>query len=108
MQGKRVWWAMVSGWIALFVGSPALAIMSVPMGWYLEANAGATRLSNKSYPGSASSSGIGGNANIGYKFMPYLAVEAGYSQYHDTTIKNPQGVTAATDKRYSYDLAIRG
>ena len=72
MQGNKYLLATVSGLAALVMSTSAFAIMSAPDGWYLEANAGSTNLSNKSYPGNSSSSGIGGNANLGYKFMPYF------------------------------------
>lgn len=106
-KGLRV--KALVGLTALGIAMPAFAIMSVPYGWYLEANAGSSRLSNVSYPGNASSSGIGGNANLGYKFMPYFAMEIGYTQYHNTTITDPtSGNKAANVKHYSYDLAGRG
>ena len=83
--------------------------MSAPYGWYLEGNIGSTYLSNKSYPGNASTSGVGGNANLGYKFMPYFALELGYSRYANTSITNPTTDTkAGWDKHYSYDIAGRG
>jgi hypothetical protein len=86
--------------------------MSIPYGWYVEANAGSSHLSNKSYgSGSASSSGWGGNANLGYKFMPFLGLEIGYSQYAKTTIQTPSGPDqqkAAQDNHYSYGIWARG
>lgn len=88
---------------------PTFAVMSVPCGWYIEANAGATKISDISYPGSASTDGVGGNVNIGYKFMPYAAAEIGYTRYANTSIKDPSTDTrAASDKHYSYDIAARG
>jgi len=108
MQGKRILLAAMSGFAALSFATSAFAIMSAPYGWYVEANAGSAKLSNKSYPGSSSSSGIGGNVNLGYKFMPYMAAEIGYSQYPNTSIKDPAGTKAGTDKHYSYDIAAKG
>jgi opacity protein-like surface antigen len=108
MQGKRLLLAILSGVAALSTATPALAIMSAPMGWYLEGNGGTTKLSNKSYNGSASSSGIGVNANLGYKFMPYFATEIGYTRYADTSIKDSNSTRAGNDKHYSYDLSFRG
>lgn len=107
MHGKKRL-AVIAGLSALTITTSVWAVTSVPNGFYLEANAGSTHLSNKSYPGSSSSSGIGGNGNIGYKFMPYFAVELGYSQYANTTVKNSAGTTAGTDKHYSYDIAAKG
>lgn len=108
MQGNRILIAAVSGLAALTIASPALAIMSVPNGWYLEANVGSTNLSNKSFNASTSSSGIGGNGNLGYKFMPYVAAEMGYTKYANTALKNSFGNNIGTVTFYSYDLALRG
>ena len=112
MQGKTLL-KLLSGLTALSIATPALAIMSVPYGWYLEGNLGSTHTSNTNYPGSTSTSGIGGNANLGYKFMPYVAAEMGFTQYSNSTIKGNGGsiysnTKAAHIKNYSYDLAIRG
>lgn len=108
MQDKRFLLALIGGFAALSITGLAHAVVSVPYGWYVEANAGSTTLSNKSYPGSSSSSGIGGNLNVGYKFMPYFATEIGYTQYANTSIKTTGGTQAGTDKHYSYDIAAKG
>lgn len=110
MQGKKLL-RLLSGLAALSIATPALAIMSIPYGWYLEGNLGSTHTSNTNYPGSISTSGIGGNANLGYKFMPYVAAEMGFTQYSNSTIKGNgifSNTKAAHIKNYSYDLAIRG
>lgn len=106
MGKKRV--AILSGLAAACITSQAIAMMSVPIGWYIEANVGSATLSDANFPGKSSSSGIGGNADIGYKFMPYLAGEIGYSQYPNTLVRNFSGQKAGTVKYYSYDLAARG
>ena len=108
MRVTRLLVSTLIGLAGLCITSSALAAMSIPYGWYLEANLGSTHLTGKSYPGSASASGIGGNANIGYKFFPYLAAEVGYTQYANTSINVANGTKAATDKHYSYDIAMRG
>jgi opacity protein-like surface antigen len=108
MQGKRILLAAISGLSALTLTTSAFAILSVPNGWYLEANGGSTSSSNTSYPGNSSSSGLGGNANLGYKFMPFFAMELGYTLYSGTTIKDAAGSKAATVKVYSYDIAAKG
>jgi hypothetical protein len=108
MQGNKWLLAVVSGVAAISLTSPAMALMmSAPDGWYIEANAGSAHLSNDDYPGSTTSSGIGYNGNLGYKFMPYAGVEGGYSTYPDTKIKDEAGSRAATVRHYSYDLAIK-
>jgi len=108
MWGKKLRVAILSGFTATFIATPALAVMSVPNGWYIEGNAGSSHISNTDYPGSSSSSGIGGNGNIGYKFMPYAAAELGYTRYAGTSIKGSEGTKAANVKHFSYDLAARG
>ena len=107
MQGKKLL-LTAAGLSILFLASPVMAIMSAPYGWYLEGNAGSSHLSKVSYPGSTSSSGIGGNANIGYKFMPFFGMEAGYTQYANSSIDDSSGTKAASIKHYTYDLAARG
>jgi opacity protein-like surface antigen len=107
-KGKCLLFNTLAVFFACAAAMPVYAIMSVPSGWYLEGNFGSTNLNNKSYPGSANTSGIGGNANLGYKLMPFLAGEIGYTRYANTTIKGTAGNTAGTDIHYSYDLAARG
>jgi hypothetical protein len=85
-----------------------MANASIPDGWYLEGLIGSTHLSNKSYPGSSSSSGVGGNLNLGYKFMPFFATEIGYTQYANTTVQDQFGTKAATDKHSTYDITAKG
>jgi hypothetical protein len=109
MQGKQLLLAVTTGMAVLCVAGSALAgNMSLPYGWYIEGNVGSTHLADKNYPGSASSSGVGGNANVGYKFMPYFAAEVGYSLYANTSIKDQTDTTAGSDKHYSYDIAGKG
>lgn len=110
MQGKRLLLAAISGLGAFAVTTLASAgTMSVPNGLYIEANAGSSHLSNKSYGGgSASRSGLGGNANLGYKFNPFAAVEVGYTQYSNTNVSLSNGSKAGVDKFYSYDVAAKG
>lgn len=105
---KRKILSAVCGLAAIAAAAPALAVMSVPFGWYLEGNVGSSHLSNVSYSGSSSSSGIGGSGFLGYKFMPYLAMEAGYTQYANSSIKDNTDTKAASVKHYSYGLAGRG
>src|SRR5688572_22266264 len=107
MHGKKLLPALIGG-LSLLMAMPAFAVMSLPNGWYLEANAGSTSLSDVNYPGSVSSSGMGYNANIGYKFMPYVGVDFGYTYYANSTIKNNVGTKAAIVKHYAWDLALKG
>ena len=108
MQDKRLLLAAISGLLTLSISAPSFAIMSVPNGWYLEGNIGVSHVSNKSYPGKVSKSGLGGNINLGYKLIPYFGLEAGYSKYADTTIKDGNGTKAASDRHYAVDVAGKG
>lgn len=108
MQGKRILRGIICGLTLFGIAAPASAIMSLPYGWYLEANVGSSNMSGGSYPGSVSSSGIGYNANLGYKFMPYIGAEFGYTGYANVTVKNSAGTKAGIGKVYAYDLAAKG
>lgn len=109
MLEKRFLLRTLVGLTALIAASSVFARdMSIPYGWYVEGNLGSTYLSKKSYPGESSESGMGANANAGYKFIPYLAAEVGYTQYAYTTVNTNAGVRAAKDKHTSYDLALKG
>src|SRR5690349_1387632 len=106
MRGKQ----LLGGLLAFFaVTQVSASQMSVPYGWYVEGNGGYSTLTGASYPGKVNSSGFGGNANLGYKFMPYVGVEIGYSLYAGTSIQMPgPGTMVAKAKHYSYDIAARG
>lgn len=108
MFGKRILLSAISGITAFTLSASAFAVSSAPYGWYLEANGGSTSITNKSYPGSSSESGIGGSAALGYKFMPYVAGEMGYTRYANTSITAANQTKAAYDRHYSYDVAVRG
>ncbi len=84
----------------------AMGVASIPMGWYLEGNLGASRISSVSYAPNTtiSSSGLAWNINGGYKFMPYFAAEIGYTSYANATI-NFNGTKVGKDQAQSYDLA---
>lgn len=108
MQAKKLV-AVMCGIAAALITTQASAIMSVPIGWYLEINAGSTHLSNSPFTnGRVSSSGLGGNIDVGYKFMPYFATEIGYTKYASTTVKNDNDQKAADVRYYSYDIAAKG
>jgi OOP family OmpA-OmpF porin len=110
MQGKRILLTLISGIAAISMGTSASAFeMSVPNGWYIEGNVGSAHLSNSNFSGfSTSSSGLGGNVNLGYKFMPYVAAEIGYTQYSNTKVSDSNGTRIGSIKHYSYDIAGKG
>lgn len=87
----------------------AQAVMSIPAGWYLEGNIGMSKATNKSYPGvsSTQNTGKGWSANVGYKFMPYFGLEAGYARYAPTRLNSPTE-TVARDSHTSIDVAAKG
>ena len=107
MQGKKILVMTLSGFAASFFVMKAFAEVAIPYGWYLEGNAGESGLTKKSYPGTSKSSGLGTNLDIGYKFLPYMSGEIGYTEYASTTIKN--GATkAAVDQHYAFDIVGKG
>ena|SRR3990167_3023217 len=108
MRGVKVLLLLSGGVLISTFGAQSLASTPLPYGWYVEGNAGASYLSKKSYPGSASTSKFGGNFNFGYKFMPNFTAEVGYSRYGSTNIKDSAGTNAATDQHYALDLAGKG
>lgn len=110
MLSYRIKPFVTAGILSLFAASPIFAFVSTPFGWYLEANVGATKITDDDIAGtgSASASGLGGSAAVGYKFMPYFAGEAGFTRYTNTDIEAASGTGAATVKRYSYYLAAKG
>lgn len=93
--------------LALSDSAYPFACLSAPYGWYLEANVGSTKINGENQSGSVSTSGIGGSANFGYKFMPYFAMELGYTYYSNSSVKDQTGTKAASIKNYTYDLASK-
>jgi OmpA-OmpF porin, OOP family len=84
----------------------AQAAIPIPTGWYLEGNIGEPSVNGVTYATNTSqtTSGIAWNANIGYKFMPFFALEGGYTDYA-TTRSEFSNTTVAKTTSQSYDLA---
>jgi OmpA-OmpF porin, OOP family len=101
---------IITSCIIFSLSSSLWAICSLPKGFYLEYNWGATRSMGKSYPGVSTidNSGTGWNGTAGYKIMPYIAVEGGYTRYADARLENSEGTTAARDHHYAVDVAAKG
>lgn len=101
--------SMYSGCTGPYCGTPPYECLSAPYGWYLEIFGGSSKVSGQDFDFSdhTSSSGIGGGANIGYKFMPFFALEIGYTRYANTNIEIAD-VKVATVQNYSYDIAAKG
>lgn len=97
--------------IAMSAGTSALAITTYPCGFYAEGNIGYPVQSDTSYGNKNTSASLktnpAWNVNLGYKFMPYLAAEAGYTKFPNTRVF-VSGVNAAQDKHYGVDLAGKG
>lgn len=105
---KRILWTAVTI-ASLGIMNSALAAVQLPMGWYLEGNVGASRLSNVNLGNvSQNSSSVAYGVNAGYKFMPFFATEGGGIKYANITAKNNAGVNVASDKIYSINLAGKG
>ena len=101
---------LASGTACLALTSvPAFAVMPITSGWYFEANGGTSRQQDTSNNGRLSSNmtGLGGSGNIGYKFMPYVGVEAGYTQYSLERLEL-NNVTVLKNRPYDYHAAVKG
>jgi hypothetical protein len=96
--------------LASSIATSALAALPLPYGWYLEGNLGVSKQSNRNYGAGTSykNQGMAGSVVGGFKFMPYFGVEAAYTRYADTNIKDSAGNTVAKDRLYSYDIAGKG
>jgi len=81
------------------------AAVPLPLGWYAEGNVGEPNISNITYATNSSNSttGIGWNLSAGYKFMPFFALEGGYTTYATTNAKF-NGTTVAKGTSQSFDL----
>lgn len=91
------------------VTSVFAAPASLPYGWYGEINGGASKAFGKNYIGSTvRETGFAWNLDGGYKFVPFFAVEGGYTRYADAVIRNSQNNITARDRHYSYDIASKG
>lgn len=107
MQGVKSLLAAMSGVAALSMTTSVFALeMSQPDGWYAEGNVGVSHLSNG--PTGTRNENLGAyNINIGYKIVPYAAVEGGYTKYKNTKIVfNSENI--ADVSHYSYFIAAKG
>lgn len=93
----------------LSVMTCAIADPSLPAGWYLEGNIGQSKATGKIYPGVSviKNTGKGWGVNVGYKFMPYVGLEAGFIRYAATRLNSPVQ-TVARDSHTAYDIAAKG
>lgn len=110
MKGIKVLALTAISLAAISSSTSSLAAISIPYGWYGEGNLGTSRSQNVNYGTgtSVNSAGFGWNADVGYKFMPYFALEVGYTSYAQSTVKLPSGATGLNVSHHSYDLAGKG
>lgn len=96
MKAIKIWVMIsVSG---ILIAEGAHASFPPPKGWYVEGSVGNTSQTNTSYGAGTSTTtknaGFGLNANVGYKFFPYFALEAGYTRYSRIDIEFNNTVVA--------------
>ena len=111
MLNKKILGLLLIGCSIVAYTTPSFAMMSIPYGWYVEANAGSAHVSHQDNVNGVnkSSSGLGGGVNAGYKFIPFLGIEVGYTQYPIVAWKQSSTSTKfGNDKYYSYDLVAKG
>ena len=84
----------------------AIAVASLPAGFYVEGNMGQSKSMGKAYPSVSliKNTGKAGSINAGYKFLPYFGLEAGFTRYAATRLNSPVQ-TVARDSHTSIDVA---
>lgn len=98
------------GPISFVMTTIALAALPYPRGWYIDGNVGESNVNNTSFGAGTSTttknSGFGLNVNGGYKFLPYFALEVGYTRFStfDITFNN---ATIAKEEPYDYDITTK-
>ncbi len=92
--------------LCLLCFQSARAAFPPPQGWYIEGNTGLSTVNSKSYDApNVRRSGVGFNANLGYKLTTFFSGEIGYTHYFPTRIYN--GPKLGQDNHYSYDAAVK-
>src|SRR5690242_10548813 len=110
VKGFKVLLLVAASAVSIYATSSVMAAIAIPNAWYIEGNAGTSRISNTNYGSSGlsnSNNGFGWNINGGYKFMPYFAAELGYTNYAKTKVKF-NGAGIANNTHFSYYLAGKG
>lgn len=96
--------------VLLVMSVNAWANFPPPKGWYVEGNIGTTNQNNINYgfgtKTSTSNAGLGFNANVGYKFFPYFALEGGYTKYSRIEIMF-DNTTVAKDDPSTWDITTK-
>lgn len=105
---KSMQLASLLGTAALLLLPPAFAVTSVTSGWYVEGTLGTSKQQDNSNGNlSTSETGLAGSASIGYKFMPFVGTEIGYTQYSLQRLQN-NGTTVVKDRLSNYFGAVKG
>lgn len=106
MKGKT--WLALLALIAMSHTGSVLAAMSLANGWYLDGNVGTTNLNNKNYPTKDKTHGWGLNVDLGYKFMPFMGMELGYTRFAETVLRDNFDNKVGTDKHDTYHAVLKG
>ena len=93
---------------AFFVSTSVLA-STIPTGWYLEGSAGMSQLYNINYGTNTTldkNKGVAWSIAGGYKFIPFLGIEVGYTHYANAIIEF-NNTHIANNDHYAIDIASR-
>lgn len=104
-QKKALISALITG--AAIIGFSTIASADLP-GFYAGGELGYSNIHQSDDPFNTedNGTGLGGGAQLGYQFNPYIAVEAGYLYFHNVD-ENFGGVNA-TYKEQAGDLVAKG
>lgn len=96
------------GLLLLVMMTSAIADLPPPRGWYVEGNVGYSNISDTSFGNNVKidSSNWGFNINGGYKFIPYFAMELGFTRFGTSDI-NFNNVTVAKYTPDAWDLTTK-
>lgn len=91
MQGSKRIFKNSIAVLSVFLSTQALAVCSLPNGYYAEANIGGTKFYGQTLPTgfTGSTSGKAWSVFGGYKFTPFVGAEAGFTRYAPTRLQNP-------------------
>lgn len=107
MQGIKI---IILATASLLCIDAVWAAMPPPRGWYLEGNVGLSNVDNTSYGNgtklSTNTNSFGENINAGYKFLPYFAMEFGYTRYARENIEF-NNATVAKVQPSAFDITTK-
>ena len=88
---------LLFGLFAFSVMTLAYAEVPIAKGWYIDAAAGMT---NTNSSDGDDNNALGYNVNAGYKFIPFLGLEAGYTSYGTSS--------SSFTGNHAIDIAVKG